>query len=119
MFEEHSKWRVELCGSILSLCQLLDIAHTSTDTSSKYYFPIVNIIEEVEDISSILFIIGSPAPRGWFIEACLLKIPVPYEVIMEAYITLFEKWIGRGAEKLLVALSSAVYILKHWILNVQ
>jgi hypothetical protein len=119
MFEEHSRWRGELCSAILALCQQLDVAHTASDTNSKYYFPIVNILEEIEDISSILFIVGAPVPRGWFIDACLLKLPVPYEVIMEAYISLFEKWIGRGAEKLLISLSSAVFILKHWILSVQ
>lgn len=104
-FEDSRVWGDKLSDTVSKLGKEL-YSFTRDDV-----FPLAVIIEELEEIASI-----SPVfiGRGWAVD-CLQRIPVPYDVLVPAYVeVIFDRWAGKQAEKLLQVISSAAYLLKNW-----
>lgn len=133
VLEIHDTWRNFMISSLISITTRILAASNHQEISSqilkskprihlkliRQYFPLVLILEELEDISVTWFMIGNPAPRGWIMREYLSKISClnPVDVI-EEYMVLLDKLVGLSTERLLLTLSSASYLLKTWMESV-
>jgi len=130
-FESCHLWHRQMCVSLVEITSRVlngvsdvsNVAGTSNvPTNSNSFgsipttFPIVAVIEELEEISSTWFLTGQAVPRGWIVEEYLTKLPsLTYMDIIEAYMALIDRLVGRGAERLLCALSTASFAVNAWM----
>lgn len=113
VFEDYNSWAASLAEIVLKTARLLRVQVHPGQSA----FPLVLILEEFEDMSTILSTIKKLPGRAFFTRECLLKIPLSHEGILDAYVELFDLWTAKSGEKQLQVLSSASYMLNEWIIK--
>jgi hypothetical protein len=107
LFESHEAWLPALQLQVVQLGQALNGAQ---DTSA---FPLMTLLDELEEIAATLVVCGSGAPRGWATR-CLMSVGLAHGPLVESYMQLFEEWAGKAPEKLLHVVVSTKTVLESW-----
>lgn len=111
---------VSSCNTLLSrVDQTNDSNRNQLDTS---YLQLLVIIEEVEELMVTLQLCSitntKQLPRDWLLVNCWSKLPsdvIGLDVILNIYMKLFDRWIGKSTDKILQLLSSSMFLFKYWI----
>jgi hypothetical protein len=77
-------------------------------------FPLPALLEELEEVVAALAYAGCPSVRGWSVE-CVRRMGVSYGLIMEALMTMIDRWGSKEPEKHIHLLSSVTYALTEWL----
>ena len=137
-FEKHELWRNDLANTLVAVGRNLEYRRQLTSSKSTLgvyssvsteFIPVGYLLEEIEEISSMLMQIHNPLPRDWFInclrdmvfdeisvaassDIAIVKVNI---ILIEGYFSLVEKWMGKSSDKLVQLISNLTYILKYWI----
>eukprot|EP00601_Ochromonadales_sp_CCMP2298_P025617 CAMPEP_0173290756 /NCGR_PEP_ID=MMETSP1143-20121109/11746_1 /TAXON_ID=483371 /ORGANISM="non described non described, Strain CCMP2298" /LENGTH=1044 /DNA_ID=CAMNT_0014229861 /DNA_START=142 /DNA_END=3271 /DNA_ORIENTATION=- len=105
LFEASEQWQPQLGERVTELAKQLGPLSPA--------FPSLLVLEELEELAATLFVCTGAGDRG-FTARCLREVGFTPSALLEAYMEVFGRWAGKAPEKLLQALSSAVYVLLHW-----
>lgn len=127
VFESTGLWLPILCEHVVELGRQLRAAESSSTA-----FPFSAILEELEELSSVLTAVcflhrkdenchvnidDVDAQlryfRGWTAQ-CMKDIGFAFSTLVEAYMEIFDRWAGKAPEKLIQVLSSTSFILRQW-----
>ncbi len=106
-FESHEAWLPALQLQVVQLGQALNGAQDAAA------FPLMTLLDELEEIAATLVVCGSGAPRGWATR-CLVSVGLAHGPLVESYMQLFEEWAGKAPEKLLHVVVSTTDVLQSW-----
>lgn len=109
-FEHAQQWLPALETKLVQLGREL-LGDSDSPRSST--FPVLVILEEVEELVSTLTSCGVPTRRGITGQLCY-DIGMSHGSLIEAYMEIFDRWAGKPPEKLLQILSSSSLALLHW-----
>ena len=105
------------------------VSTTSVGISGRNCFPLLVVIEELEEVTSLALVDSPSFNRGWVYRfrsldlqyfalspssRCLLKTGVSHGELLEGYMEVFRKWNGKKAGKLLQLLESIGVLALNW-----
>jgi len=110
-FENAQQWLPALESKLVHLGREL-LGDSDSPRSST--FPVLVILEEVEELISTLTACDVPTRRGITSQICY-DIGMSHGSLIEAYMEIFDRWAGKATpDKLLQILSSSSLALLHW-----
>lgn len=83
--------------------------------SNPVHFPVVLLVEELEDIISTVHLIQPGKLPVTYVASCFRDLAVPRGVLVEAYLQVFERSVDKTAEAQTYLLASTLHLLLDWV----
>mmetsp|Transcript_24760 Transcript_24760/g.36519 ORF Transcript_24760/g.36519 Transcript_24760/m.36519 type:complete len:1559 (+) Transcript_24760:131-4807(+) len=125
-FESYDQWVPDLVDRVIDLGTKLRTdspiygntsSTTGTGVGGRTCFPILTIVEELEEITAVAAGTVGSTPgafdRGWVFR-CMLRAGVTHGELLECYMDIIPRWGGQKPGKRLQPLSSAAAIAVEW-----